>query len=882
MQVDWLHPKLLLLAIPLLALLFWFDARSTHPMSMARRRMLLVLRTLLVLIAVLCIASPARVVQSRQQSAIFVLDHSLSEGEEGLEKIYASARDVAAKLPGDVAVGYVAAGSKGEVIAYPGSQGESSVALPEELEPALRRMERIGSETNFARAVTLARGIFPSGSSRHIILVGDGLETAGSVEEAAREAAVAGIKIHTLGVSGIAKPDVRVTRLTSSQSRLTEGASLQLTATIETSVAGKGKAVLYENGLKIEARDFETEAGGIETMVFSRSPEKRNIYNYRVAIESFDGEDAIPENNEALTIVDVRGQPLLLYVEGEEGESRYLVGAMAKEGIRLDVRTPDGLPETLREMAGYDGIVLSDIAAHKIGEARMTAMRDYVDKLGGGFVMIGGMNSFGVGGYYRTPIEEILPVKLKAPDQEEFQSSALALVVDRSGSMSGQKIEICKSAAIATAELLNSKDYIGVFAFDSAVHVVVPMTRVSSTSAIANQISILAAGGGTNIYPGMAAAREELNQVKAKIKHMIVLTDGQTSGQGYQALASQCQADGITISTVAVGAGAQIGLLQAIAAAGGGQSYVTMDPSAITRIFTQDTMVHTGRMIREEAFEPQLVEANPMLRSWEDGQAPPLLGYVKTNRKATAQVPLVTDTGDPLLAHWHYGLGKVTAFTSDCKSRWASLWVGQWEGYSQFWAQVLRETARAPQGQNMDVSLEETGDTVTISVDLLKDAGTRRQGATVQADVYFLPSNALGSSLRLLSTRTLEQAGSGVYQTEFRPGNAGVYLVRARSGAQMVSAGHVHNPSAEVATGQVNDSLLRKVSELSGGTYLESTDDELELVGSDVSRYIEFLPLLLKIFLALFVLDLLVRRWENVLGVFDQAGSVFRGKAEGG
>ena len=220
-------------------------------------------------------------------------------------------------------------------------------------------------------------------------------------------------------------------------------------------------------------------------------------------------------------------------------------------------------------------------------------------------------------------------MKLKAPDQEEFQSSALALVVDRSGSMSGQKIEICKSAAIATAELLSSKDYIGVYAFDSAVHVVVPMTRVSSTSTIANQISMLSAGGGTNIYPGIVAGREALNQVRAKIKHMIVLTDGQTSGQGYQALASQCHAEGITISTVAVGAGAQVGLLQAIAAAGGGQSYVTMDPTAITRIFTQDTMVHTGRMIREEAFEPQLVEQHPMLRNWDQENTPPLLGYVK-------------------------------------------------------------------------------------------------------------------------------------------------------------------------------------------------------------------------------------------------------------
>ena len=108
----------------------------------------------------------------------------------------------------------------------------------------------------------------------------------------------------------------------------------------------------------------------------------------------------------------------------------------------------------------------------------MAAFRDYVGKLGGGFIMIGGMNSFGVGGYYRTAVEELLPVKLQAPDQEEQQSSALALVMDRSGSMAGPKLEFCKSAAAATAELLSAKDHLGVYAFDSAVTVVVPMTKI--------------------------------------------------------------------------------------------------------------------------------------------------------------------------------------------------------------------------------------------------------------------------------------------------------------------------------------------------------------------------------------------------------------------
>ena len=870
--MDWLNPKILLLALPLLGLLFWFDAGSSHPMSMRRRRMLLILRSLLVLLSLLALASPARVVSSRLQSVIFVLDHSQSEGEEGLAKVYATVRRIESRLPSSVSVGHVAAGSEGRILSYPG-RGE----LPQK--PRTDWLDEIGQETNYARAVALARGIFPSGSSRHIILVGDGQETHGRLEEAARQASVSGIHIHAAGVSGPARPDVRVTKVLASQARLNEGAALDLTAMVESSLAGEGRIRLFQNGIQVEERPLTVSVGQQQPVVFHLVPEKRNIYNYRVVVEGFEGRDAIPENNEALTLVDVRGKPLLLYVEGEPAEARFLAQAMEKEGIRLDVRSPEGLPETLQELAGYDGIILSDVAAHEIGEARMNAIRDYVENLGGGFIMIGGMKSFGVGGYYRTPIEEILPVKLKAPDMEEQQSSALALVMDRSGSMSGQKIEICKSASIATAELLSPKDYLGVFAFDSDVHVVVPMTRVTSTSAIASQIASLTAGGGTNVYPGMAAAREELAKVKAKVKHMIVLTDGQTTGEGYQALASQCHAEGITISTVAVGAGAQIGLLQAIAAAGGGQSYVTMDPTAITRIFTQDTMMHTGRMIREEAFEPKLVERHAMLRGWQEGSVPPLLGYVKTNRKATSQTLLVTDTDDPLLSTWRFGLGKVTAFTSDCKSRWSALWVSQWPGYSSLWAQILRETARAPQGQFMDLRLEDEGEDVRINVDLLADAGSRKNDAVVEANVFFLPANALGSAMRLVEEKTLEQYGSGLYAGSFHPTKPGVYLVRARAGAQTVSAGHVHNPSAEVSTGQIDDSVLKKACELTGGTWLGDGSIDPVLEGSDVSRYLELTPYLLLMLLGLFLLDVAVRRWENLLGVGELIAGWFRRKA---
>ncbi|MEM7698226.1 MAG: VWA domain-containing protein [Verrucomicrobiota bacterium] len=864
--MDWLFPQVLWLIIPALLLLIWFDARSTHPMSAARRRLLLILRALGVLLLLLALASPARQVLSDSQAVILALDYSQSLGEEGSARVAAAADFLEERLDSVNSLGKVALGAEPRLLKDPiGPQAEDNP-----IQQRLSLMESIGGSTRLDRGLELARGLFPAGAARHVILLSDGLETEGSLRRAAEEAALSGIRIHTLGMAGDVRPDVRINRLTSSRSRLDEGASLALTAEVSGSLSGAARLRLFENGVEVDAADLDVVAGETTQHIFERTPSQRNLYNYRVVIEGFEGRDAIPANNEALAIVDVRGKPLWLYIEGEEGQGRYLVSAMEREGIRLDLRGPSGVPDSLRDLAGFDGVILSDVPAHALGESKMTVIRDYVERLGGGFVMTGGVNSFGVGGYYRTPIEEVLPVKLKAPDQEEQQSSALALVIDRSGSMAGQKLDICKSAAIATAELLTSRDYIGVYAFDSQVHEVVTMTKVTSTSAIANQISLLGSGGGTNIYPGMERAREQLNSVKAKIRHMIVLTDGQTSGQGYQALASQCNAEGITISTVAVGSGAQVGLLQAIAAAGGGQSYITMDPSAITRIFTQDTLVHTGRMIREEAFAPEFAESHPMLKDWDPDLAPPLLGYVKTNRKATAQIPLVTDQEDPLLAHWRFGLGKVTAFTSDVKSRWAALWVQDWDGYSRLWSQILRETARAPEGLNIDLRLTDEGEDIVLAVDLAEDAGTRRNGAEVTADIFHVPSHSLGSSMLEVASLSLGQTGPGWYETAFQPRDPGVYLVRARAGAAVVSAGHVHQPSTEVALGQIDETLLREVAEITGGTYLENPEDELTLDGRAVERYEEWWPFLLIAFLGVFLIDLLVRRWENALGVIDQ------------
>jgi len=855
----------LLLILPATAWIVWCARRSVRLLSPRRTRLMTAVRLALVVLAAIALCEPSWQAKSDREAVIFVADHSESLGAEGRQKLADRVRAIAERLPPETSIGYVSVAGRAHVLTAPKPQ---AVFAP--LDEAQAAGD--GARSHLSAGVELAFGFFPAGVRRRIVLLTDGLQTAGDLERAVDHGALQGTVTDVVPVSGPARPDVRIAAVTTNQTRLHEGSKLELRADIEGSLSGSGTIRLFENGIEVERRPFTAEAGKPTRERFERTPREPNHYAYRVRIEGFAG-DAIPANNEGLALVDVRGRPQVLYVEGEESEARFLVDSMAREGIQLHVRAPRHMPETPTELSAYDAVVLSDVAAHQLSSRAIAAVHDYVEKLGGGFVMIGGKNSFGAGGYYRTAIEDVLPVKMKAPDQEETFATALVLVIDRSGSMSGEKLEVCKAAAVGTVDLLGAQDYIGVVAFDSAASWIVPMTRASSKGAISGQIASIDSQGGTYIMPGMTAGHDGLNGVQAKVKHMIVLTDGQSEGTGYEALAARMLGEKITVSTVAVGGDADGALLERIAAAGGGKFYAAQDAATVPRIFTQDAMTHLGKLIREESFSPKLSEIHPMLKGWPVDESPKLLGYVKTTPKSTAQVPLVTDLNDPLLAHWRFGLGKVTAFTSDCKSRWSALWVEKWPGYSQFWAQVLRETARESQGRRIDVELGHDGDDIRVTVHVLEDAAHFRNDAEVAADVYHVNAASLSSRLELRRHDVCRQTAPGRYETTFRPDEPGVYLVRARTGADLVSAGIVHQPSTETALGQIDTALLNRVAQRGGGQVLAPDQVDLpKLETAAVGQVIDLVPWIVGLMLLLFLIDTVIRRWENVHTVFEWLG----------
>ncbi len=781
-----------------------------------------------------------------------VVDYSHSQWDGETLRSLESAQEIVRGLGSDVDASVYAIS---DVPFYLGSFEENS-----DVNSWVSRLQEQRGSSKLDEGVQLALNRLSTKQGRNILLVSDGVETDGSLLHSARLAAIRGTAVHTLAVSGKAVDDARLISVRLSKDRVSAGTSVTVRVVGESSIPDEAVIRLFENGIEIDRTPVTLSPGKPFEASFTVTPRVRDFYRYRAVLERRDGSEGIQENNEVEAFLEATGPSKWLVAEGQAGASRYLKQALREQDISLEVRSAEVLPSSLHELAGFDGVILSDVSAGDLGETRMQLLSQYVESLGGGLVMLGGGQSFGLGGYQGTPVADMLPVKLDASDQEEEQSAAVALVIDRSGSMAGEKLDICKSAAIATAELLTDEDFIGVFAFDSQAHDVLPMTAISSGRNVASEISLLGSGGGTNIKPGLNRALEQLRTVPASVKHIIVLTDGQTAGEGYQPLAARIQAEGISISTVAVGAGAQVGLLQTIAAAGGGQSYVTMDPSAITRIFMQDTLLHTGKLVREDPFRAQSAEPHAILEDWEVEAAPPLLGYVKVQPKPLGQLLLVHPDGDPIMAHWRYGLGHVTAFTSDASSRWAALWIRSWPGYGQLWAQVLRHTGMQQGAGAVDLRFVERDDgNVLVKLDLLEDSSSNRMPSEIEGILFSGKAKELSEE-----SITFTQVAPKLYEASFYPQGTGIHFVRVLYRGESVSAAYVSEAGREIASGQVDEGLLREVSRLSGGTFLESVDDELFLQTQGVGSSYSTWPWFLAMALLLFVMEICLRKREVI------------------
>lgn len=908
---------LLLLAVPVV----WLGVRSLAALESVRRWTAIGLRLAVLLILVAILAGMQSVRRHSDLTVLAVLDQSESvrrfaalDGEsDPLEWMRRYLRAAAEGRRTDDRFGVVTYDGRPTVGQLPINAIDFGGAASSE--PV--------EGTDSAAALRLAMAMFPPDSGKRLVWASDGNETTGSAAglggaggsagdliAVAHEARAAGIAIDVLPieyrldrevmVEGVYAPTearegqtaaVRIVLRAASPADGTlylrhDGAAVDLNG----EAPGNGAAV-FAGDWTIEQRDgpepFDAEGGGddLGRYVLVRSIDlplsASGTNRFEAIFESADeAGDRVAVNNRAESFTLVHGRGRILVIDGVGGVSgEILPKALRAHDLEVEVRPTTSTPGSLAQLQRYDAVIFQNVPAEALTPAQMRLIARYVHDMGGGFAMLGGPDSFGAGGWTHSPIDEILPVECEIPSQRILPSGALVLVIDRSGSMSATvagtsltQQEVANEAAVYALSTLFPDDLVGVVAFDHTAKAVVPLMPNSNPAAIASQIRKIQPSGGTNIYTGLEEAHRMLADVPpqtAAIKHIILLTDGQSQEGDSIAMARRMVQSGISVSTVGIGDGQNSQLLYQIAAMAGGQFHSIADPRTLPQIFIKEARTVRKNLIRETTFTPQMVQTGSPITA-HLAAVPPLRGLVLTGEKRKLGVfqPMLGPEGEPLFAHWQVGLGRSAAFTSDATNRWADAWIA-WPGYGDFWARTTRTIARPTSSTDFDLVTTIEGDRLRVRLDA---AGAGGAAGFMDVRGSLLTPDGQAQPI------TLEQVGPGLYEAHAPAREAGSYIVSlfATPGAasaegerRAVFGGTSKPPGAELRRFRSDRAVLEEVARITGGRVL---DPEAPTRAPLYARQTPFesrsvRPLwrpLLWVLIVLFLLDVACRRiaWD--------------------
>ncbi len=551
-------------------------------------------------------------------------------------------------------------------------------------------------------------------------------------------------------------------------------------------------------------------------------------------------------NNRAQGFTQVAGKGKFLFVDQLGGApGRILPDTLRSRGLELEIIAPDRFPTSLTALQRYDGVIFQNVPADDIRPFQQRQLVRYVKELGGGFVMIGGPDSFGAGGWTGSDIDnELLPVDCEIPSQTILPTGALVLVLDRSGSMASpvgntgaSQMELAAEAAALAVQTLYPQDMIGVVAFDHSAKWVVPLQPNADPGEVQRLLRSVEPDGGTDIYAGLLAAFQSLSDPRAQvqdqaIRHVILLTDGQSEGP-FEALVNDMRRQGITLSTIGVGDGHEQQRLQQLAYLGDGEYHEIIDPQQLPQVFIKEARNIRKNLIKEATFAPQPVNTGSPITSGITFNEP-LRGLVLTGPRYDRRVdmPLLGPEGEPLFAHGPVGLGRVAAFTSDATNRWAVPWL-TWDGYVDFWTRTARTIGRPTASRNADLLTTFDGDSLKLTLNTYAEdaaqAGPERsegpgppnQTGGVRGGVL-MPDGTIAQV-------TLEQTGPGRYEATLPAtddGNyiASLYLTDEAGEQSAVFGGASRPPGEELRRFTPNHDLLKQVAQITGGRVLNPTD----------------------------------------------------------
>ena len=795
--IDFARPLFLwlMLGLPLL----WLRLRN-------QRLIVIFGRTAIVALLVFALADPHRATrQAREEERLFAFDVSQSV-TAGMRRWMES-----------MVQGGLAPGPQDRVFVF-ASDVKESPEWREWLKGNGGENETIPTaKTNLEKMFISLMTLSPT--PRRLLLFTDGWETEGNIERLLPAIAASGLKIYP--VLPAAQPkleNVAVSKLVvPSQGKSGESINLRVVLENQSEREVEGTLVLSRNGQNLKSEGIKIKPGS-DIYTYQTTIPDNPITSYRVQFTSLPGQtDLNLADNQAVAWVTVKTKAKVLLLNGQSGGARYLEEILKRLGFEVISRGADNPPAP----AGYEVIIFNNVERSRFSANYLTAVERHIAQ-GNGFLMLGSEASFGPESYNRTPIEALLPVTPKEPKREE-KNRAVVLVIDKSGSMREEnRIHYAQEAAKAVARQLKDNDLLGVVGFDVTPFVVLPLETVGKLRGVIDaQINRLKPGGQTYFYPALVEAKRQVERASAGRKHVILLSDGETRGtQGelVDLVSIMKNEMKVTISTVAIGAEADVRIMKRISQYGGGFFHQTIDPASLPQIVMQQLQETPPEESKgERELTPVQERGSEMLAGFSAKSYPRLLGYMETELKRGARLDVMVPREDrkaPLMASWRYEKGRAAALTIDFEGRWSRNWI-QWSALPSFWEKILdwlhpsdeRDSVPAHEAR---VGLSENRPFLDLFI--YEDTGPDSQ--------FRFAVNGKNSKVE----GVLQKLAAGHYQAVLpltTPGDYRIHLTEDRRGRRVtyppIGYSLPYDLDQEIPRAYFNLALLNRLAQASGG-----------------------------------------------------------------
>ena len=829
-----------LLLLGLLPVLWWWMRRLPGASNAC-----LALKCATFAVLAIALAGPWAPMRVEKLAVTVLMDTSASMPRESLQRGEAMLRDLVRKNSG-ADLRLITFAERPNLRTVP--QQADKVSIPEGVDP------KEGMSTDIEGALQLALSTFPAQGARRILLISDGNENRGHALTEALRARERGIAVFTVPAGGTAPLPVKVQSIASPQD-VFSGERFTLSLQIDSAGSIPARVWITSQGQEIGSTKADLRAGNNAVDVEARIAES-GVNLMEVHISSAGAEQVL--FSQAVTV----RRPRVLYIAGGHETSAPLLDTLKRGQVDVETAAVFPVNHTGRD---WDAVLLDNYPDRTLPGDEGLAIEKYV-YAGGGLIFIAGDSNAKLAQEPKTPFERMLPVRAAPPPEKP---TAVVLVLDKSGSMSGPKIEMAREAARASIKTLRPIDKIGVISFDETFNWVIPMGPAGDLEGKSNLISQITANGGTKIYQALQSGFETIVNEQATHKHIILLTDGvSTPGtqEDFPRLERDALAKQVTISTIGVGDYINRELLEELARKTKGKVHFVENPETIPQIINAEVRSTDDLAIQERPVRAVRVRPIEFTDGIDFARAPRLLGFVKAEAKEGSETILRVDVDKPLLVRWRYGLGRVIAFMSDAKSRWSAPWV-RWSAFGTLWPQMVRDASHRDRTVRAGVRPGNGEGETIVYYDVLGNADNPAAALNVSGPPHILVE-VPGEASRKVS---LEETSPGHYEARIPAGQGGLYRIVSGSSELILPEAGFYREAEEMKPQAVNTALLSEISRVTGGRMHPSMDQLLNDKGSFVRERKPLWPYWLILALVLNLLEVALRK-----GFFERLASWLR------